>query len=695
MAGLNAGNKRVIGLVSGNNTGKTTLSECFLFNSGAIDRMGRIENKNTMSDFSPLETKRGFSISSSILNYQWKNYYINLIDCPGYLDFIGQTLEAIQVIDGALLLFDPKASMQAVTEKIIEELNKKSTPVFCILNKMDQENVDYFKAIENIKKNFSVPLVPFTIPIGEGENFKGIIDVLEKTAYLYNANSKTGVKTEPDVKLKELSDSKYNSMVEDIVENDETLLEKYLNGEEINTEDLNNILKKSVLNHSLIPVFAISSGKNIGIDILMDYINSLFPSPLEISGKKALDINSNNVIEINPSDENQLAAYVFKTMADPFIGKLSVFRIFSGTMKPGNSYFVSGPGSSFKFSSLLKIQGKNQSEIQEASTGDIVAVAKITDISTDDTISNPDKPLKMDKVIYPEPIFPKAITPAAKGDEEKINSGITRLIEEDPTIKLENNLEVKQNIVWGMGELHLAIVKEKLKEKFDIDVNMETPKVAYKETIRKAAKSEYKYKKQSGGRGQYGHVLIEIKPLPKGEGFKFEDTVFGGAIPKGYIPGVEKGIKEALLSGISGGFPVVDVHVNLYDGSYHTVDSSEMAFKIAASMAFKKGMAEASPVILEPVMELEITVPEEYMGDIIGDINSKRGKIISISADKNNQIIKATVPQSETFTYAVDLKSMTQGRGIFSQKFSHYDELPQNLAETIIEERKKQQENHE
>ncbi|MCL5771526.1 MAG: elongation factor G [Actinobacteria bacterium] len=695
MSGLNAVNKRVIGLVSGNNTGKTTLSECFLFNSGAIDRMGRIENKNTMSDFSPLETKRGFSISSSILNYQWKNHNVNLIDCPGYLDFIGQTLEAIQVIDGALLLFDPKASMQAVTEKIIEELNKKSTPVFCILNKMDQENVDYFKAIENIKKNFSVPLVPFTIPIGEGENFKGIIDVLKKTAYLYDSNSKTGVKTEPDSKLKELADSKYNSMVEDIVENDETLLEKYLNGEEINTEDLNNILKKSVLNHSLIPVFAISSGKNIGIDILMDYINSLFPSPLEISGKKALDINTNNVIEINPSDENQLAAYVFKTMADPFIGKLSVFRIFSGTMKPGNSYFVSGPGSSFKFSSLLKIQGKNQSEIQEASAGDIVAVAKITDISTDDTISNPDKPLKMDKIIYPEPIFPKAITPAAKGDEEKINSGITRLIEEDPTIKLENNLEVKQNIVWGMGELHLAIVKEKLKEKFDIDVNMETPKVAYKETIRKTAKAEYKYKKQSGGRGQYGHVLIEIKPLPKGEGFKFEDTIFGGAIPKGYIPGVEKGIKEALLSGILGGFPVVDVYVNLYDGSYHTVDSSEMAFKIAASMAFKKGMAEASPVILEPVMELEITVPEEYMGDIIGDINSKRGKIISISADKNNQIIKATVPQSETFNYAVDLKSMTQGRGIFSQKFSHYDELPQNLAEQIIEERKKQLENHE
>jgi elongation factor G len=695
MAGSNAENKRVIGLVSGNNTGKTTLAECFLFDCGAIDRMGKIESKNTMSDFSPLETRRGFSISSSILNYQWKNHFINLIDCPGYLDFIGQTLEAIQVIDGALLLFDPKASLQAVTEKIIEELDKKSTPVFCILNKMDQENVDYFKAIDNIRKNFSVPLVPFTIPIGEGENFNGIIDVLKKTAYSYKSDSKTGIKIELDQNLKEVAESKYNSLVEDVVENDEALLEKYLNGEEIDIENLNTVLRKSVINRSIIPVFAISSGKNIGIDILMDYINALLPSPLEISKKEALEINSKNKIEINASGENQLAAYVFKTMADPFIGKLSVFRIFSGTMKPGSSYFVSGPKNSFKFANLLKIQGRIQTEIQEAATGDIVAVAKITDISTDNTISNPDKPLEMGKVTYPEPIFPKAITPAAKGDEEKIHSGITRLIEEDPTIKLENNHEVKQSIVWGMGELHLAIVKEKLKEKFDIEVNMETPKVAYKETIRKATKSEYKYKKQSGGRGQYGHVFIELKPLPKGEGFKFENTIFGGSIPKSYIPGVEKGIREALLAGILGGFQVVDVSVNLYDGSYHSVDSSEMAFKIAASMAFKKGMAEASPVILEPVMELEITVPEEYMGDIIGDINSKRGKIISIGAEKHNQIIKASVPQSETFNYAVDLKSITQGRGIFSQKFSHYDDLPQNLADPIIEERKKQQEAHE
>ncbi|MHB1276701.1 MAG: GTP-binding protein [Candidatus Humimicrobiaceae bacterium] len=463
MAVINADKKRVIGMVSGNNTGKTTLAECFLYNSQTIDRMGKIESKNTMSDFSPLETKRGFSISSSILNYQWKSHLINFIDCPGYLDFIGQTLEAIQVIDGALLLFDPKASLQAVTEKIIEELNTKNTPVFCVLNKMDQENIDYFKAIENIKRNFSVPLVPFTIPIGEGEKFNGVVDILKKTAFTYKTDSKTGTKIELDQNLKEVAESKYNLLVEDVVENDEVLIEKYLNGEEIDIDNLNSVLRRSVINRSIIPVFAISSGKNIGIDILMDYINTLLPSPLETSKRGALEINSKNKVEINPSNENQLAAYVFKTMADPFIGKLSVFRIFSGVMKPGMNYFVSGPKNSFKFSNLLKIQGKSQSEIQEASIGDIVAVAKITDISIDNTISNPDNPLEMDKVVYPEPIFPKAITPAAKGDEEKIHSGIIRLIEEDPAIRLENDHEVKQSLVWGMGELHLAIVKEKLK----------------------------------------------------------------------------------------------------------------------------------------------------------------------------------------------------------------------------------------
>jgi elongation factor G len=380
-------------------------------------------------------------------------------------------------------------------------------------------------------------------------------------------------------------------------------------------------------------------------------------------------------------------------MADPYIGKLSIFRIFSGTIKTNASYWLSGTKNTYKFTNLFRLQGKDQTDVSEAACGDIAAVSKIMDISNDDTISNADKPLVMDKTIYPAPTLPKAILPVSKGDEEKISMGISRLVEEDPTLRTELNLEVHQNIVWGMGELHLTIVKENLKEKFDIEVTMSTPDVAYKETIRKDSKAEYKYKKQSGGRGQYGHVFLELKPLKSGEGFKFEDKIFGGAIPKNYIPSAEKGVREAMQAGILAGYPVVDLYVNLYDGSFHTVDSSDIAFKIAASMAFKKGMIDADPVILEPIMELEVTIPEKYMGDIIGDINSKRGKIITmIPASNKMQVIKATIPQSESFNYSIDLKSITQGRGTFNQKFSHYDELPAHLAQPLIEKKKGERE---
>ncbi|MCL5072878.1 MAG: elongation factor G, partial [Actinobacteria bacterium] len=398
-------------------------------------------------------------------------------------------------------------------------------------------------------------------------------------------------------------------------------------------------------------------------------------------------------IEIKPSSDGAVLAYVFKTMADPYIGKLSIFRIFSGTIKTNASYFISGSKTSHKFTNLFKLQGKEQTDSSEASCGDVIAVAKIMDISNDDTVSTADKPLEMEKTVYPKPTLPRAILPVSKGDEEKISMGISRLVEEDPTLKTELNTEVHQNIVWGMGDLHLSMVKENLKEKFDIDVTMTTPDVAYKETIKKDAKTEYKYKKQSGGRGQYGHVFIELKPLKSGENFKFEDSIFGGAIPKNYIPSVEKGVREAMQSGILAGYPVVNVYVNLYDGSFHTVDSSDMAFKIAASMAFKKGMSEANPVILEPVMALEVIVPDKYMGDIIGDINSKRGKIITMTPDENKtQIIKATIPQSESFNYSVDLKSITQGRGIFKLQFSHYDELPAHLAQPLVDKKKEEKE---
>jgi elongation factor G len=684
-------NNKVIGLISGNGTGKTSLAECFLYNSKATDRLGTIGAKNTISDYNPLETKKGFSISSSVLNYRWKDFNINIIDCPGYMDFIGQTQASLKVIDSALLVIDAKSGVQAPTELVIELLAKNPRPMFFVLNKLDLENIDYFKTIEDIKKDYNLNLVPITVPANSGEKFSQIIDMLQNSAYEYKDKNPAGSNIPVDESIKDQIENHHNELIESIVETDDELLNKYLEGEKIDDNVINDVLKKAVVKGKVVPVFAISATRNTGIDVLMDYINSLLPSALDIQPEKANDLKENSETEIKPSPDGPPLAYVFKTMADPYIGKLSIFRIFSGTFRVNESYYVSGPQKTYKFTNLFKLQGKDQSDINEASCGDIVAVSKIMDISNDDTISTQEKPFKIPGTEYFPPALPKAVIPKSKGDEEKISNGISKIIQEDPTIRHEMNLEVHQSIIWGMGELHLSIAKEKLKEKFDVDIELFTPDVAYKETIRKEAKAEYKYKKQSGGRGQYGHVFIEIKPLQSGGGFEFKDSIFGGAIPKGYIPGVEKGIKEALQKGVLAECPVVDISVNLYDGSYHTVDSSEMAFKIAASMAFKKGMQEASPVILEPVMELEITVPEKYMGDIIGDVNSKRGKIISMTpADNKKQLIRAQIPQSETFNYATDLTSLTQGRGRFIQEFSHYEELPPNLAQKVAEERNEQ-----
>src|SRR4030066_376975 len=623
MNGKSWSNNKVIGLISGNGTGKTTLTECILFNSRTIDRLGTIEAKNTTSDFSPLETRKGFSISSSILNYKWKDFNINLIDCPGYMDFIGQTQAVIKVIDCALLVIDAKSGIQAPTELVIELLAKNPRPAFLILNKLDLENIDYSKIIEDIKNEYKLKLVPITAPLNSGENFSKIADILQNQAYEYKEKNFTGNKIPIDENIKGQIERHHNELIETIVETNDELLNKYLEGEKIDEAVINENLKKAVMEGKVIPVFA----------------------------------------------------------------------VFSGTIRINESYYVSSSGKTYKFTNLFKLLGKNQIDTNEASCGEIVAVSKIMDILNDDTISGPDQPLKMPATEYYSPTLPRAIIPKSKGDEEKISNGLSKLIQEDPTIKHELNQEVHQNIIWGMGELHISTAKEKLKEKFDIDIDILAPLVAYKETIKKDAKAEYKYKKQSGGRGQYGHVLIEIKPLPSGGGFEFKNSIFGGAIQKGYIPGVEKGIREALLKGVLSESPVVDVSVDLYDGSYHTVDSSEMAFKIAASMAFTEGMQEASPVMLEPIMELEITVPEKYMGDIIGDINAKRGKIISINPIENKkQLIKASLPQSETFNYTIDLTSLTQGRGRFSQRFSHYEEVPPMLAQKITEERNKQKE---
>ncbi|MBC7333230.1 MAG: GTP-binding protein, partial [Actinobacteria bacterium] len=480
--------KKVIGLVSGNGSGKTTLSECLLFNSGAIDRIGSIQNKNTVSDFSPLETKRGFSISSSILNYSWKGFQINLVDTPGYIDFIGQILSTIKVVDSILLLIDPKSGVQASTERIIEILNQNLMPFFCVINKLDQENVDYFKTVDEIRNNYHLNLVPITIPMGQGEKFSGIIDLLENKAYSYDGKSFKGNEIPISDEITQEISERHSQLVESIIETDDELLNQYLDGKQIETGKIKNVLKAAVLERKVIPTFAISSGKNIGVDVLMDYMNSLLPSPLERKPLKVKYLNEEKEAEIVPSQEGPVLAYVFKIMSDPYIGKLSIFRVFSGSIKVNGNYYISGAKNVFKFTNLFKLQGKDQVDITEASCGDIAAVSKIMEIVNDDTISLPENPLEMEKTIYPEPGLPKAITPVGKSDEEKISNGLARLIEEDPTLKQELNLEVHQNIVWGMGDLHLSIVKDKLKEKFDVEVDMVTPNVAYKETIKKDAK---------------------------------------------------------------------------------------------------------------------------------------------------------------------------------------------------------------
>ena len=687
-------NNKVIGLVSGNGVGKTTLSECLLFNSKANERLGKVEEKNTVSDFSPMEEVKGFSISSSIMHYKWKDFNINLIDSPGYSDFAGQSQSTLGVSDSVIMVVDAKSGIQAPTEIILEMLAENPKPMFLVLNKMDLENIDFFKTVDEIKSTQGLNLVPITIPVGSGENFSKIIDILQNKAYQYKDGAPAGTATDIDAEMKDNIDTYHNALVESIVETNDELLDKYLEGEKIDDSILINVFKNAVVSGEVIPVFTMSAAKNFGIDLLMDYINSLLPSSLEIPPVKARTLGKEeDETDIKPSSDGTPLAYVFKTMADPYIGKLSIFRIFSGTFKAGDSYRVSSEEKPFKFANLFKLQGKKQIEISEATCGDIVAVSKLMKISNDDTISGTDKPLIMNKVEYLQPTLPRAIVPKNKGDEEKIGNGLSKLIEEDQTLRQELNIEVHQNIIWGMGDLHLNITRDKLKEKYDVEVDMIKPDVAYKETIKKEAKTEYKYKKQSGGRGQYGHVFIELKPRKRGEGFEFTNSIFGGSIPKGYIPAVEKGIKEALEKGMLAKNPVVDIGVNLYDGSYHNVDSSEMAFKIAASMAFKKGMEVASPVILEPIMELDIIIPEKYMGDIIGDINSKRGKIVSMTPMENKkQLIKASAPQAEVFNYAVDLTSLTQGRGRFSQKLLKYEELPHNLTEKLIEERKTQEE---
>ncbi|SPF34831.1 Elongation factor G [Syntrophobacter sp. SbD1] len=684
---------RTFAIISHGGAGKTSLAEAMIFDAGATTRLGKVDENSSVLDFEPEEVKRKTTISSSIYSFTWKKQPFTLIDTPGDFNFISETKTSMQGGDSVVVLADAVDGVRVQTEKVWEFATEFGQPKLIFISKMDRERADFAKTVQDIQNNFGKACVPLQIPIGAAESFKGVIDILSGKAYVYGQgdSGKFDVKDMP-ADMVESAGRYREAVVEQVAESNDELLEKYLESGELSPEEIRGALRDAVISGKLIPVACGSGVGNMGIQPLLDLIAECLPSPLDRGPVQGLSIKGDAELTREPDEGAPFSSLVIKTVSDPYAGRLSILRIFSGTLAPDSTVFNAGKGAKERFGQLLRLKGKNQESIQSAGPGDIVAVAKLKETVTQDTLCTERDPIVFPSVELPPAIYSLAVEPKTKGDEEKIFSSLSRLMEEDLTLKLDRNDETREMILSGMGEIHIEAIVDKLKRKFGVEVNLKLPRVSYKETIKAKARVQHKYKKQSGGRGQYGDCTIEMEPLPRGEGFHFYDKIVGGVIPRQYIPAVEKGIAEALHEGTLAGYPVVDFKVDLVDGSYHTVDSSEMAFKIAGSMAFKKAMSDAKPTLLEPIMEMEITVPDDAMGDVIGDLNSRRGRVLGMETKGYKQIVKAQVPRSEVLKYAPDLRSMTAGRGMFTMKFSHYEEVPGPLQDKIIELAKKEKE---
>lgn len=680
---------RNIAIIAHGGAGKTSLTEAILFNCGAIDRMGSVDNGTSTTDYEPEEISRKITISSSVCFCNYNGYRINIIDTPGFINFIEDTRGCLRAIDGAVIIVSAISGVKAETEKIWKYACEFEIPRMIFVNKMDKENASFTRAIAEIEKSFETEAIPLQIPIGSGDAFKGIVDIINMKAYDFTE----GKAKEIDIPSEIASEAEgfRKKMIEKIAEADDSLLERYLEGGELTIEEILKGLKEGSLTRRFIPVCSGSATKNIGINNLIEDIILCLPSPIEmarISPIRGKNTTDGKEVERRPDEKDPLSAYVFKTIADPYAGKLSIFRVYSGLLKADSTVFNSSRGIKERVGQVFYLLGKKQVPAQIIGPGEIGVVAKLKETTTGDTLSDESHPIVFERVRFAEPIISYAIAPKSKGDEEKVSSSLNRLLEEDPTLRFHRDEETKEMILSGMGQVHLDVTLEKLKRKFGVEVIMKTPKIPYRETIRTSAKAQGKYKKQSGGRGQYGDCWIEIEPLPRGGGYEFIDKIVGGVIPQQYRPAVEKGILETMKEGILAGYPIVDIKVTLYDGSYHSVDSSEMAFKIAGSMALKKAFMEAKPVILEPIMKVEVTVPDETLGAIIGDLNSKRGKVQGVEPQAGgNQKILALVPMAEMLTYANQLHSLTSGRGLYSMEFSHYEDVPGHLAQKIIAEK--------
>lgn len=673
---------RNVALVAHGGAGKTTLAESALFVSGAISRQGKVEDGNTTCDYLPEEIKRRVSINAALALCEWKSNKINLIDSPGYADFVGEAIAALRGVDSALVLVCAVSGVGVQTERMWEYADEYNLPRAVCISRLDKENANFDQVLKSVQETFGQKVIPFQLPIGKEASFQGVVDLITMKAYVHK-DSKMEEKDVPE-ELKQEAESYREKVIEAAAETNDELLEKYLEGEELSEEQIKTALKEAVLSGAIVPVLCGAADKNIGTTQLLDCLLDYLPSPIEQGEIKGKNLQTDEEETRKPLSSEPFSALVFKTMTDPYVGKLNYLRIYSGHLQSNSTIYNANKHKRERLGHIFQLRGKKQEDIPEAVAGDIAVVPKLEHTSVNETLCAEAKPILLEPVKFPEPVISVAIEPKTKGDEEKLSTSLGRLAEEDPTLTVRRDTETKQTVVSGVGDLHLEVVLDRLRERFNVDATLSAPQIPYKETILSTARAQGKYKKQTGGRGQYGDVWLKLEPLERGSGFEFVDKVTGGVVPKQYIPAVGKGIKEAMSKGVLAGYPLVDLKVTIYDGSHHPVDSSEMAFKIAGSLALKKGFMEAKPVLLEPIMNVEVIVPDELTGDIIGDLSSKRGKVLGMEPRGKNQVVKALAPLAELSKYATELRSITSGRASYSMTFSHYEEVPKDIAEKII-----------
>ncbi|NKE71071.1 elongation factor G [Candidatus Manganitrophus noduliformans] len=677
---------RNIGIMAHIDAGKTTTTERILYYTGVTHRIGEVDEGTTTMDWMEQERERGITITSAATTCYWKKHRINIIDTPGHVDFTIEVERSLRVLDGAVAVFDSVQGVEPQSETVWRQADRYGVPRIAFMNKMDRTGADFFASVQSMVDRLGTRPVPIQIPIGKEAAFRGSVDLIAMKGIFFDdetLGAKYSVDEIPE-DLRATAQAYRDKMIEALADVDDAIMEKFLSGDAIAPEEINRALRKGTLAMKIVPVLCGASFKNKGVQLLIDAVVDFLPSPLDVPPVKGIDPATGGESIRKADDEEPFSALAFKIMSDPFVGQLTYFRVYSGVLHSGSYIYNSTKETKERIGRILKMHANKREDRKEVYAGDIAAAVGLKNTTTGDTLCDENHPILLEVMKFPEPVISMAIEPKTKADQEKLGLSLQKLGQEDPSLRISSDEETLQTIISGMGELHLEIIVDRLKREFKVEANVGKPQVAYRETIQARAEAEGKYIRQSGGRGQYGHVWLTVEPQESGKGFEFVNKIVGGAVPKEYIPAVEKGVREAMTSGVVAGYPMVDFKVTLTDGSYHEVDSSEMAFKIAASMGFKEATKRANPALLEPIMDLEVIVPEEYMGDVIGNLSSKRGKILGMKMRGGAQVISAQVPLAEMFGYATDLRSMTQGRGVFTMQFAHYDVVPKNISDEII-----------